>query len=1253
MIPRSIRLKQIGPFEDVDFSFDSVGGDVVAIVGRNGCLVGDTMIDVPRNLTLHPHGIPIKELVGTRPLVYSHDRESRKTILNHASQVWSTGIKDVFRVRFTRPKGRFAPPAELIGTKEHLIMLIDGTWRPLGELRPGDRIMPLTRRIRDGKYAAIVHQDRNLEGEHRMVAAFTSGSPLLDNEDPHHIDLDPLNNDPLNIARMLSVDHGALHGRLRPPHYEIHPRGMLGKRHSEDVKAAISAGSRASHSDPAIKAAHKLGLRKYWDAQDQPWANKELLTQMYCIERLSTVQIADALGVSDHTIGYWLEWFSIPRRSLSESIRIRGQENYWHKQDRPWAEKSQLEQMYLTDRLSAPQIASRFGCTDTCVRNWLRRFGLPIRDRQDSHTVQQFNHKVISIDECGQEETFDMEVPGSHNFIANGVVVSNSGKTMFVESMFASFYRYFPYREASIYKYCRGKDAKISFAFDQGTDHYLSVLQINAEKRSMKVYLYKDGKPIGGEDGNTGPFDEIMQTLFGSSKMVLASSFGSQNKRGSFIELEKADRKALFISMLGLNRLQKISDLAGKHADASQFEMQRLTGQHEMLQVTASKMVPDVETLHNSRDNLRQEVIHAEADYKDVQSIYSALKNKAAILPVITQQMNLLSSRSAKLKTDIATERKVLSDAELIVSQLPMLGDLIAFSEGEIIATKEQIASLANKMAVANAAKNTLLSLKHRHKRLDEDIVTSEDLIVKLKEMADSAPKLRDMAQGLEEGRRNIQALRGELARSQQELATYQRMIKEYAEQTLMIEKTRAESEKIRAVNTITLQRAQRDSLIINVVPCHGEGEYVSCQFLANAIKGRDSIDEISGDIDVAQSRMLACDQQMKQLRRPDPQGQHVIESEIRKTTLAISELERRVAMMERDRDALAKAEAAETKIGEVKQALAGFQMDLSLVNVDIENISFAVAEGEETAKERNKQEAELKKMADSLHGLTVRKVAAEVAEGQMGQIKNRIMNWEADSALVANSLEKTSQEFRSAKAAEDEARRAQISMQEAENHLENRRTNLEVAQNELTRAETILNEILEAHKKSQEIRPHLQKTFQDHRNWNFLAKAFGKMEIQSLEIAAAGPAVSDIANKELLYSCFGPRFSIKFVTQRPTATGGVTDDFDLYVYDAEKNREGSVDDLSGGERTIVSEAAALATALYNRQKSNVGWASIWRDEVSGALDDENAIRYITMLRRARQVGHFSKLFFIAHQSRVVDLADSQIRIEDGCVTVG
>ena len=61
----------------------------------------------------------------------------------------------------------------------------------------------------------------------------------------HHIDGNPFNNDISNLQKMLNIDHNRMHniGENNPfygKQHENHPKGMLGKNHSEEAKKKIS-----------------------------------------------------------------------------------------------------------------------------------------------------------------------------------------------------------------------------------------------------------------------------------------------------------------------------------------------------------------------------------------------------------------------------------------------------------------------------------------------------------------------------------------------------------------------------------------------------------------------------------------------------------------------------------------------------------------------------------------------------------------------------------------------------------------------------------------------------------------------------------------------------------------------------------------------------------------------------------------------------------------------------------------------------
>ncbi len=207
-------------------------------------------------------------------------------------------------------------------------------------------------------------------------------------------------------------------------------------------------------------------------------------------------------------------------------------------------------------------------------------------------------------------------------------------------------------------------------------------------------------------------------------------------------------------------------------------------------------------------------------------------------------------------------------------------------------------------------------------------------------------------------------------------------------------------------------------------------------------------------------------------------------------------------------------------------------------------------------------------------------------------------------------------------------------------------------ADRQLTRAEadTTRRELLTG--QLAELRASLGQLTADLADWRTLERAFGRDGIQALEIDAAGPELSSLAN-ELLTSCFGPRFELAFVTQALKADGkGQKEVFDVQVIDHDRGREGAVDSLSGGEKTIVSEAISLALAIYVGRHSGRRYETLFRDETAGQLDPDNAQRYVAMLRRARVLAGAHQVLFIAQQPEVWQQADAVLWCEGGRVEV-
>jgi exonuclease SbcC len=713
-----------------------------------------------------------------------------------------------------------------------------------------------------------------------------------------------------------------------------------------------------------------------------------------------------------------------------------------------------------------------------------------------------------------EDETIDFQgIPG--NVVA--IVGENgAGKTMLVDSIFAALYRYFPSRD-SIYKYCRGKNAMIEFEFYIGGLRHRTEIKINAVKREMESWLFRsssDGTQNAAlTDGKNSTFDKAIKDLLGPDDRVLASVYSAQNKAGSFITLPKAKRKELFIEMLGLSKLQAISDEAADREKAVRIEYDKLSVKADTIREATAKKDIDLDSLYKRLGDIRDDVGVAETDVKlDLYEV-EQLRSKAKAVTELSASEFPVIKRKMGLERDVKETTQAVTHAEGCAAALGTL--------------REQVA--------------------------ETDAIEAD-----------------------------LQRLRKEAWQLSDQRDEWRKRMDQYVQELRALEKERDDHKKWGEILGLKMARAGSDAALVSTVPCKAEGECANCQFLVDAVAAREAIPSMETELDNNTAAALAIDYKIKALPQPEKNQLENIETEQRNILKQIEDFE-------------IKAQAAQ----EAKVVLQAAQL-----------------------------------AADSLQNLRSR--LARLTE-------------DLNESILEHA--KLAAQIKEAKSSQDRLRTAEAKLAQAERDFEAEKQELNAMLGEVSKAEAEKGFASKAQAELEALLPNLAKLDADRRQWALLSKAFGKTGIQSLEIDAAGPTVSEIVN-DLLFSCFGPRFSVRFVTQvLKDDKSGYKDDFDIYVTDAESEREGSIDDLSGGEKVIISEGLSLAIALFNQGRSQINWGSLFRDEASSAVDDRRAPLYIQMLRRAREQGHFERLFFIAHQQRVTEGADAKMLVASGKVT--
>jgi exonuclease SbcC len=152
------------------------------------------------------------------------------------------------------------------------------------------------------------------------------------------------------------------------------------------------------------------------------------------------------------------------------------------------------------------------------------------------------------------------------------------------------------------------------------------------------------------------------------------------------------------------------------------------------------------------------------------------------------------------------------------------------------------------------------------------------------------------------------------------------------------------------------------------------------------------------------------------------------------------------------------------------------------------------------------------------------------------------------------------------------------------------------------------------------------------------------------LVIENSGPSIASLAN-QLLTDAYGPRFSVRIVTQREQANGRLIECFDISVIDAESGLESSILQKSGGESCWLDKALTDAVGLFHQESAGINFDTLFSDEVEDGLTADRKMQFYRMDRAALELGGYSRKYFISHNPDAWDLADWVIDLANYKVT--
>lgn len=800
------------------------------------------------------------------------------------------------------------------------------------------------------------------------------------------------------------------------------------------------------------------------------------------------------------------------------------------------------------------------------------------------------------------------------------VGANGQGKSTLLDAGAAVLHLAMPSREGALATYATRRDSYLEARYViEGQGTFRCRVNVDGDKRTSDAVLEQlvDGTARRLSDGKVTTYRTAIDGLFPPKELLLASAFAPQNRAGSFVTAKPAQRKDLFSRLLGLELYERYAETAKACAAIVETTAARLQDRRDALaRGTAPAIAEDLERrgrqLQEDRDDAarveqRQRALIAERQVERVALEEAVEAHRAA------QQRALTAASAVSALTTAQTTNKAQHEQASEAYQ-----GVVARSEATL---KRALATIT---ADEDAAKQAW-------------VTTTEGLSRKIagnQTLSARADEIRAAANAQDDTERRLTELR------EQHVATRRRLAQ--AGEQVSLRRDRLTAAQSAAYE---LAQARRQADLLSSVPCEGrsisvilpalgrDGEIIptplrsidagACQFLQDAKAAAARIPELEHGAREAGTLQQGIEHWSEQHR--------TIDAELQALDLRVER--HQAALLD-----LAKTAKYVTELAATEERIAGYRRELD-----------AATQTRNTALDR----------------LALARVTA-VRQAEAEQSDAAIVLDLRTDALTAEATDLTQQLVdaqRTAEIAQVDAQAsagAVLDLQALDLVLEAAREALTVAVSTRARAAAALDawsteraafarQVVEL----ETIAAKVTVAEDELLAWQTLQRCFSRDGLPTLEIGNAGPTVSALTN-DLLNVGFGPRFTVDVVTQTARADGkGLKEEFTIRVFDnADGGEPRDIADLSGGERVLVEEALRAAIALFVNSRNVQPVRTIWRDETTGALDPENAVRYVAMLRRVQQLGGIAHVLFVTHNPECADLADVQVRVHDGQIDI-
>jgi len=772
---------------------------------------------------------------------------------------------------------------------------------------------------------------------------------------------------------------------------------------------------------------------------------------------------------------------------------------------------------------------------------------------------------------------------------------NGAGKSTLLELWAAALFRACPTR-GTLASLATRRDAVLEARVMNGQSYTIRHLVDAVSGKGESIVMDADGKPLT-HDAKVRSYDTWAARKLPPPEVLYASTFAAQGS-GGFLEMKPAERKRVLLRALGIEHLEAMASKAGERARAAGGDVRLL----------------------------RTRIADARAGAPEAAAARGAL--------------------------DLARVADADAAADLEAAQ------------GALDAAREQASEIERCRAEAEAHRRTHSDRVERHSRARNELVGVEARIGNNRHVLERAEEIRAAQQAALDLDAEIQRTGSLVSIAEIELAACLQSQRETASEIARIEdrwraaaKRQAEAQERlvddarvqEAIDRLDVLRTRRDGILEAQRQAEEEvdGMRARCLGVADARigglrGGLQAIAEGQGSAVVASATLAEDD---ARARGADEAARVVAEyatgRDARRRMLEAAELELRVA--ERQAARAGEMQAAHDALAQAEREIEQAQKALSAERWAERGCAENRMRGEEVHRGYVDELQAARSRREALEP-TLRFVeplaSAEARVAELAPVAERLRSQVAELQAAIDAL------------GEPPEVPERIDVAELERDLRATTERQREAHDALLRADDAYALALAAEERVSELQADMARAEVRLADWTRLAADLGRDGLQAMEIDAAGPELTQLAN-ELLHECVSTRWTVSIETTRSSADGKrQLEGCEVRVVDTVGGRDAAAETFSGGERVILGEAVSLALSVLACRRAGVERPTLVRDESGAALDPENGRAYVSMLRRAADLIGADRVLVVSHSPELVELADARIIVAGGKVEV-